>query len=54
MNRGKLSLYILMSLKPSERGTSICLLTPKSGNVVIQTRIIERSALNGNHITVGT
>lgn len=38
----------------NEFEASICLLTPKSGNVVIQTRIIERSALNGSHVTVGT
>lgn len=43
-----------MNLKSSERGTDICLLTPKSGNVVIQTRIIERATVDRNHVVVGT
>lgn len=42
-----------MNLKPRERGTGICVLTPKSGNVIIQTRIIGRAGLGGNRVAVG-
>lgn len=43
-----------MNLKLSVRGTGICLLTPKPGNVPIRTRMIERAVLDGNPIAVGT